>query len=39
MPEKLDPKELVEFKELLKLNSILVDTYREMLIEKGIILY
>ena len=37
MAEKLDPKELVYFKELLMANSIEVDTLAQMLIEKGII--
>jgi hypothetical protein len=37
MAEKLDPSELVEFKELLMANSIQVDTLTHLLIEKGII--
>ena len=37
MAEKLDPKELVEFKELLIANSIQVDALAQLLIEKGII--
>ena len=35
--EKLDPKELVSFKELLMANSIQVDALAQLLIEKGII--
>ena len=37
MAEKLDPKELVSFKELLMANSIQVDAVAHLLIEKGII--
>ena len=37
MAEKLDPKELVDFKELLMANSIQVDALCQILIEKGII--
>jgi len=37
MAEKLNPKELVEFKELLMANSIQVDALAQLLIEKGII--
>jgi len=37
MAEKLDPKELVSFKELLMANSIQVDAVAQLLIEKGII--
>ena len=37
MVEKLDPKELVSFKELLIANSIQVDAVAQLLIEKGII--
>ncbi len=37
MAEKLDPKELVSFKELLMANSIQVDSVAQLLIEKGII--
>jgi len=37
MAEKLDPKELVSFKELLMANSIQVDTLTQLLIEKGFI--
>ncbi len=37
MAEKLDPKELVSFKELLIANSIQVDAIAQLLIEKGII--
>ena len=34
MAEKLDPKELVNFKELLMANSIQVDAITQLLIEK-----
>jgi len=34
---KLDPSEIVEFKELLVANSIQVDALAQLLIEKGII--
>ena len=37
MAEKLDEKELVNFKEMLIANSIQVDTLSQLLIEKGII--
>ena len=37
MAQKLDPKELVSFKELLMANSIQVDALAQLLIEKGII--
>jgi beta-N-acetylglucosaminidase len=37
MAEKLDPKELVSFKELPMANSIQVDAVAQLLIEKGII--
>ena len=37
MVEKLDPKEIVSFKELLMANSIQVDAIAQLLIEKGII--
>ena len=37
MAHKLDPKELVSFKELLMANSIQVDALAQLLIEKGII--
>ena len=37
MAEKLDPKELVSFKELLMANSIQIDALTQLLIEKGII--
>ncbi len=37
MAEKLDPNELVTFKELLMANSIQVDALCQLLIEKGII--
>ena len=36
MAEKLDPNELVSFKELLMANSIQVDAAVQLLIEKGI---
>ena len=35
MAEKLDPKELVNFKELLMANSIQLDVIAQLLIEKG----
>lgn len=35
MAEKLDPSELVSFKELLVANSIRIDTVIQLLIEKG----
>jgi mannitol/fructose-specific phosphotransferase system IIA component (Ntr-type) len=37
MAKKLDPKELVNFKELLMANSIQVDAIAQLLIEKGLI--
>jgi beta-N-acetylglucosaminidase len=37
MAEKLDPEELVSFKELLMANSIQVDAVAQLLIEKSII--
>ena len=37
MARKLDEKELVSFKELLIANSIEVDAFSQLLIEKGII--
>jgi len=37
MGEKLNEKELVSFKELLRANSIQVDALSQLLIEKGII--
>ncbi len=37
MAQALDPKEIVEFKELLIANSIQVDALAQLLIEKGII--
>jgi len=37
MTEKLDEKELVSFEELLRANSIQVDTLSQLLIEKGLI--
>jgi hypothetical protein len=36
MAEKLDPNELVSFKELLISNSIQIDAVSQLLIEKGI---
>ncbi len=35
MAEKLDPNELVSFKELLMANSMQVDAMAQLLIEKG----
>ena len=35
MAEKLDPKELVNFEELLVSNTIQVDAVTQLLIEKG----
>ena len=37
MAEKLNPDELVNFKELLMANSIQVDAVAQLLIDKGII--
>jgi len=37
MAEKLDPDEIVSFKELLISNSIQIDAVTQLLIEKGII--
>jgi hypothetical protein len=37
VPEKLDDKELVTFKELLMSNSVQVDALAQLLIEKGLI--
>ena len=37
MAEKLDPKELVSFKELLMANSIQIDAVAQLLIEQNII--
>ncbi len=37
MAEKLDPEEIVSFKELLMTNSMQVDALCQVLIEKGII--
>jgi len=37
MAEKLDPNELVSFKELLMANSIQIDAMAMLLIEKGLI--
>ena len=37
MAEKLDERELVSFKELLRANSIQVDALSQLLIEKGFI--
>ena len=36
MAEKLDPSELVNFKELLMANSMQVDAIAQLLIEKGV---
>jgi len=36
MAEKLDPSELVSFKELLMANSMQVDAIAQLLIEKGV---
>ncbi len=36
MPEKLDPKELVSFKELLMADMMEVQTIAQLLVEKGI---
>ena len=36
MAEKLDPKELVTFKELLISNSIQIEALTQLLVEKGI---
>lgn len=35
MAQKLDPAELVEFKELLMANSVQTDALAQLLIEKG----
>ncbi len=37
MADKLDPKDLVTFKEMLLANSIQLDALCQLLIEKGII--
>jgi len=37
MAKKLDPAELVSFKELLMANSIQIDALTQLLIDKGII--
>ena len=37
MAKKLDPAELVSFKELLMANSIQIDALTQLLIEKGLI--
>jgi hypothetical protein len=37
MAEKLDPKELVSFEELLRANMIQTDAVAQLLIEKGLI--
>lgn len=37
MAERLDPKDLVSFKELLMANSVQTDALAQLLIEKGII--
>ena len=36
MAEALDPKEVVEFKELLLANTIQIDTMYQMLMDKGL---
>ena len=36
MAERLDPSELVNFKELLMANSMQVDAIAQLLIEKGV---
>ena len=36
MPEKLDPKELTSFKELLMSDMIEIQTIAQLLVEKGI---
>ena len=36
MAQKLDPSELVSFKELLMANSMQIDAIAQLLIEKGI---
>jgi hypothetical protein len=36
MAERLDPSELVSFKELLMANSMQVDAISQLLIEKGV---
>ena len=38
MAKKLDPAELVSFKELLMANSIQIDALCQLLIEKGVII-
>lgn len=35
MAQALDPKEIVEFKELLMANTIQIDTIYQLLIQKG----
>ena len=37
MAEKLDPKEVVTFKELLIANSIQIEALTQLLVEKGLI--
>ena len=37
MAEKLDEKEILSYKELLKFNIIQVDTLTQLLLQKGII--
>jgi hypothetical protein len=37
MPEKLDPQQTIDFKELLIAEMIEIDTITQLLIEKGII--
>ena len=39
MAKKLDPKELVSFKELLIANSIEVEALAQILVEKGILTF
>ncbi len=37
MAEKIDPKELVRFQEILMANSMMIETLTQLLMEKGII--
>ena len=39
MAEKLDPKELVSFKELLIANSIEVEALAQLLVQKGVLTF
>ena len=39
MAEKLDPKELVSFKELLISNSIQIEALTQLLVEKGVLTF